>query len=236
MCLIIKKPPGRTISADFLVNAHSKNNHGWGFFFLDDGRPVWQRGMHLDDLLEANRRLPEHAEVYVHLRQATYGDVVEDMAHPFVVRQGLLLMHNGSLHSLAPEDAACSDTFELARLLNDLTRGLNDDDAARLLRSEGFARLTAPLIHGSMIVLLDKAGVVCLGRAWHTLSAQEWDDAMCGMEVSNTHAWVARNQQPSACPAQVPAAQEAPVSAAAPRTPRVKPARAPRIRTRLQPA
>ena len=234
MCLIIKKPPGRRISTDFLENAHLRNNHGWGFFFVEGDRPVWQRGMQLDELLEANRRLPDDAEVYVHLRQATYGDVVEDMAHPFVVRPGLLLMHNGSLHSLAPDDASCSDTYELARLLSDLTDGLSAGDAARLLRSEGFARLTAPLIHGSMIVLLDGEGAVCLGRAWHRVGAHEWDDAMCGMEVSNTHAWAAKNAASPATPAPVAAPEIPPVPLTG--RPRSRPVRPARAKPRLQPA
>lgn len=233
MCLIIKKPPGRRISTDFLENAHLKNNHGWGLFFVEGGTPVRQRGMQLDRLLEANRHLPDDAEVYVHLRQATYGDVVEGMAHPFMVRPGLLLMHNGSLHSLAPDDTTRSDTFELARLLSDMTDGLSSEATARLLRSEGFARLTAPLIHGSMIVLLDREGAVCLGRSWHRLGADEWDDAMCGMEVSNTHAWAPRSAAAPIAPVPVAAPEAAHVTAPGPR---LRPARPARSKPRFQPA
>lgn len=189
MCLIIKKPHGRRIAADFLVNAWQRNSHGWGCFHTLRGEVIWARGLHLDELIAHNDRLPLDAEVFVHLRRATYGEVNHDMAHPYVVRPGLLLMHNGSIAHLAPQDASRSDTSELARLLHDMLSGLSDEQAASLIRSHGFRVLTAPLIEGSMVVLMDAQGAVRLGRDWHTVGAADWSDAMAGMEVSNSHTW-----------------------------------------------
>jgi len=194
MCLIIKKPAGRTIAAEFLHNAWQDNPHGWGCFHLVQGRPVWARGMSLAGLVEHNRSLPGHAEVYLHLRKATYGPVSPSLAHPHMVREGLLLMHNGSIDHLAPADTAISgpssDTTELAACLRDVLAGLSDAQAARMLRSDGLARLLAPLIHGSMLVLLDAHGAVRLGRDWLSIGpAHWWDAAMAGIEVSNTHTW-----------------------------------------------
>lgn len=197
MCLIIKKPPGRRIPRDFLENVHRKNPDGWGCFFAHDGRLVWQRGLDFAGLLDLNASLPTQAEVYLHLRQATYGRVATEMAHPFAVTPGLLLMHNGSLHPLAPQDAANSDTWELARLLRSLLEGLTDTQSAALLRSEGFLRLTAPLLQASMVVLLDREGALRLGRPWHTVGCEEWDWPVSGIEVSNTHAWTPRCARPA---------------------------------------
>ena len=137
-----------------------------------------------------NARLPLEAEVYLHVRKATYGHVNTEMAHPYRVRDGLMLMHNGSIHHLAPLDRVRSDTHELARQLNNMLDGLSDEQAAVLIRSKGFARLTAPLIDGSMVVLIDRQGPVRLGRDWHVVQPHEWDGVMPGIEVSNTHAWV----------------------------------------------
>jgi len=67
--------------------------------------------------------------------------------------------------------------------------GLSDVQAAQLIRSEGLARLLAPLIDGSMVVLLDGQGPVRLGRAWHTVDDGHWDASMAGIQVSNTHTW-----------------------------------------------
>lgn len=191
MCLIIKKPSGRRIATDFLDHAWQHNHHGWGCFHRDSAqdRVVWTRGLHLPDLIAHNAGLPLDAEVYLHLRRATYGDVNHDMAHPYVVREGLLLMHNGSIAHLAPQDASLSDTSELARLLRDMLGGLSDAQAASLIRSQGFKALTAPLIDGSMVVLMDRHGAVRLGREWHTVQTAQWHEGMVGIEVSNVHTW-----------------------------------------------
>jgi predicted glutamine amidotransferase len=189
MCLIIKKPQGRCIAEDFLANAWLRNDHGWGSFYRAAGGVIWARGLHLEALLAHNASLPLDAEVYVHLRRATYGEVSHDMAHPYVVREGLLLMHNGSIASLAPQEATRSDTSELARLLHDMLDGLTDAQTARLIRKEGFRTLTAPLIEGSMVVLMDAHGAVRLGREWHRVQAADWSQAMAGVEVSNVHTW-----------------------------------------------
>lgn len=189
MCLIIKKPLGRCIAADFLENAWQSNADGWGSFHLAQGEVVWARGLRLDELLAHNARLPQDAEVYLHLRRATYGEINHDMAHPYVVRPGLLLMHNGTIAHLAPNDPARSDTSELARLLHDMLGGLSDAQASVLIRSQGFRTLIAPLIEGSMVVLMDVLGPLRLGREWHTVQAGDWSDAMAGVEVSNVHTW-----------------------------------------------
>ncbi len=204
MCLIIKKPPGRRITADFLANAWQHNSHGWGCFHhgATPGQVVWARGLCFEELLVHNASLPVDTEVYVHLRRATHGAVNHDMAHPYVVRPGLLLMHNGSIDRLAPQDKAISDTAELARLLHDMLAGLSDAQAACLIRSQGFGALTAPLIEGSMVVLMDAQGAVRLGREWHTVQQAQWHEAMVGIEVSNVHTWA-----PGANPQQAQAPQ-----------------------------
>lgn len=189
MCLIIHKPAGRRITAEFLRNAWQDNPHGWGLFHLHAGRPIDARGMGLGALIEHNARLPLQAEVYLHLRKATYGGVCETLVHPHPVRAGVLLMHNGSIEHLAPQQATRSDTVELAALLGDLLDGLSDEQAARTLRSQGLARLIAPLIEGSSLVLLDAWGAVRLGRAWHRIDATRWDPSMVGIEVSNLKHW-----------------------------------------------
>jgi predicted glutamine amidotransferase len=189
MCLIIKKPFGRRVASDFLENAWQRNSHGWGCFHLEQGEVVWARGMRLDELIDHNARLPLNAEVYLHLRRATYGEVNHDMTHPYVVRPGLLLMHNGDIAHLAPQDPTLSDTSELARLLRDMLSGLSDAQASGVIRSEGFRLLTAPLIEGSMVILMDTQGAVHLGREWHTVQAAHWSQAMAGMDVSNVHTW-----------------------------------------------
>lgn len=218
MCLIIKKPPGRQIAADFLENAWRHNHHGWGCFHLDaaSGALVWERGLDLDDLIAHNARLPLDTEVYLHLRRATHGDVNHHMAHPFEVLPGLLLMHNGSIDCLAPQDTEVSDTAELARLLRDMLSGLSAIQVSGLIRSQGFRALTAPLVDGSMVLLLDAGGPVRLGRGWYTVRIDEWSEAMDGIEVSNSHTWKPSSEAlPAAASALSDNERPVPVSARA---------------------
>jgi hypothetical protein len=210
MCLIIKKPPGRAVSDEFLLNAWQRNADGWGGFFVDGDEVHWQRGLRFEELLRYNAALPAETEVYLHLRKATYGHVSRDMAHPYVVRNGLMLMHNGSISHLAPQDPSLSDTAEMARHLRDMLEGLSDCQASAVLRSAGFARLTAPLIDGSMVILMDRHGPVRLGRDWHTVRGCDWDADMAGIEVSNSHTWGR---------ALSPVAEAAPATRARARTP-----------------
>lgn len=156
---------------------------------MRNGELVWARGLELNELLDFNRRLPDNVEACLHLRKATYGEVNYDMTHPYAVRPGLMLMHNGTIPQMAPQDPSLSDTSELARLLGELLVGLSDEQASALVRSPAFAKLTAPLIEGSMVVLGDRSGLVRLGRSWHILKTNEWSAAMAGLEVSNVHTW-----------------------------------------------
>lgn len=191
MCLIICKPPGRSIPAEFLANAWARNGDGWGAFFAHEGRLQCCRGLSYPGLMAANTALPRHAQVYLHLRKATCGHVNESMTHPLVVRPGLLLMHNGTFPGLVPggADSDKSDTWELARLLRDLTSGMSDVQVQHLIRSEGFRRLSAVFMQRNVVVLQDEQGSVRLGRAWHRVTEDEWDASMVGVEVSNRHAW-----------------------------------------------
>ncbi|NDY93301.1 hypothetical protein [Ideonella livida] len=208
MCLILKKPAGRTIPADFLQHVWQHNPDGWGLCHRagtpDAPRLAWTKGMALAELLVHNAHLPREAEAWLHLRRATVGPVSHDMAHPHLVRDtpqgGLLLLHNGTLETLRPgaAPAPCSDSAELARLLGELMHGLEEAQAARLLRSPALARLLQPLLAGSMVVLLDAQGEVCLGRDWVTLQAGHWSADMAGLAVSNLQAWQPRGLEPQA--------------------------------------
>jgi hypothetical protein len=245
MCLIIRKPRGRRIPADFLREAWRHNHHGWGAVthgpqagavpLHAQPAPVqWHKGMCLESLLRHNQALPLEAEAHVHLRRATAGEVHTNMAHPHVVRDDaqarVLLMHNGTIAALAPggvrdvaasgvarapsaaASACCgsantaadthpalrllpagaghwSDSAVLARWLGQQLAGLSAPEAARRLRCPSFARELAPLIEGSMVVLLDALGSVTLGREWHAVRPDQWHRGMWGIEVSNTRTW-----------------------------------------------
>jgi len=93
-----------------------------------------------------------------------------------------------------------------------MLHGLSDEQASGLIRTQGFRALTAPLIEGSMVVLMDAKGPVRLGRDWHTVQAADWDEGMAGIEVSNSHTW---GRQIGKTQAQEPAHQVQDIAAIA---------------------
>lgn len=190
MCLIIHKPAQRTVPAGFLARAWLRNGDGWGTVRWRAGRCVSTRGMGLDQLQAHVAALPPREEVLIHLRRATHGPIDLSMAHPFEVCPGMVLMHNGRIDALAPTNGAVSDTHELARLLGQWLAPLPAAAASRVLRSEGFARLLAPVLGDSMVVLADARGWLRLGRPWHWVEPGDWHEpAMHGLAVSNRHTW-----------------------------------------------
>lgn len=190
MCLIIRKPAGRGITAAFLSQAWQRNHHGWGSVRWQGGRCVATRGMALDTLQAHVADLPAREEVLIHLRRATHGPVTLAMTHPFAVCPGTLLMHNGRIDSLAHPEDAVSDTWELARRLGLWLGALSAPAASRVMRSAGFARQLEPILGDSLVLLADARGWLRLGRAWYTVQAADWHEtAMHGIEVSNRHTW-----------------------------------------------
>ena len=195
MCLIIKKPSGRTLPEDFLAETWRSNHDGWGYSYLTAGGLYVERGMSLDSLLARCQALPVDVEVFLHLRKATAGIITDEMAHPYIVRHGMLLMHNGTISNLVPPCRIKSDSWALARLLGDMLQSLSDVQSAHLIRTEGFAAMLSALIAPSRVVLLDTYGAVLFGQGWHTVSADEWSAEMDGILVSNTTAWTPRNRK-----------------------------------------
>lgn len=191
MCLIIKKPAGRHIPESFLRSAWSRNPHGWGVAHAADERLVVDRGMDFDELVRTLGTLPAQLEVHVHLRYATSGRVNLDMTHPFVVRPGLVLMHNGVIPELEPkgEHLDKSDTWNLARLLRQRFDAMSDDEVSRSIRQVEFRTWLERLAGGSMVVLHDVREALCFGRRWYEMTEDDWDDEMAGMEVSNHYGW-----------------------------------------------
>lgn len=189
MCVIIKRPANRIIPNDFLIEAWQKNSDGWGVGFLTEGTLIARRGMTLDELLLANDSLPPESEVIVHLRKATVGDIRREMTHPFWVRPGLALFHNGTIGRTAPLPVGKSDTWQLARCLHAILAGRGERQWADFIRTDEFSKAIKGLLGCSMAVLLDRHGALTFGRQWHRLTPQEWCAGMTGMDVSNTTAW-----------------------------------------------
>ena len=187
MCLIIRKPVGREISSEFLAEVWKKNHDGFGWCFADENVVRWNRGMNLEDAIQEIARIPLQREAFIHMRQATKGEIVHDLAHPFEVLPDLVLMHNGTL-DIPIEDVKMSDTWQLAQFLRKKLFQYSKEVLDEVIRHPDFVRMLNGIVKTSAVVLLSSKGPAFYGRVWHTLTAEDWPELQ-GVEVSNTTTW-----------------------------------------------
>jgi predicted glutamine amidotransferase len=115
--------------------------------------------------------LEDDAEVAVHFRMATHGDVTLANTHPFGVGHGGWLMHNGMLDITDPDRPDWSDTALLAEAL----RGLERDQIV----APSFRRLLESL--GQRFALFWPNQSLVIG--------QRLGVTLDGVWMSNTYAW-----------------------------------------------
>lgn len=203
MCLIIRKLAGRSVPREFIEQVAASNSHGWGYAYLSPrGELASNKGMRLEEGLVAFAQIPLQQEAILHLRRATRGALKPEMAHPFRLAPNLLLFHNGTL-PLTPGHPEMSDTWELARLLTSLLKGLPASRRSSFIRSEGFCTLLSNFVQGSMVVLMDPSGILSFGRDWHTLSEADFPNTE-GLQVSNLYSWKAGGSLPVSSPCEEP--------------------------------
>lgn len=122
MCNIIYAPNKSDINEDTIRRSWNSNNDGAGFIArTNKGVRIHKGIMELDLLLNRLRSLPSESEVAVHLRFGTHG-LKRDrlMTHPFKIREGIWLMHNGILGDFICEHRPNSS--DSAILADDLSR------------------------------------------------------------------------------------------------------------------
>lgn len=113
MCLIVHKPPGRTVPLALMLESFDNNPDGLGW--MHSGHAVEKmhapRARDVKDLTRAlNGRLRD-TEVAVHFRWRTHGDIDTRNTHPYALARGGWLMHNGMLSAGSWFDPALSDTW-----------------------------------------------------------------------------------------------------------------------------
>lgn len=101
MCIAIYQPIGATLTDQELRTAWANNPDGAGFAYVDGGRIITYRTMHLAKLIRAYRRaINEHGHAshfMVHFRLATHGTTTIANVHPFAQDRHTIVVHNGIL-------------------------------------------------------------------------------------------------------------------------------------------
>ena len=96
MCIIALKPEGVVISDTTLKTMWDGNPHGAGFMYAEHGQLVICKGlMHFDDFLGALLDAGTSRKMVMHFRIRTSGTNGPEMTHPFLVSDGLGMVHNG---------------------------------------------------------------------------------------------------------------------------------------------
>lgn len=96
MCLIIHKPAGATIPDFAIESALQYNPDGFGYMAADGSTGKTGALLTVADVRAILSDI-DNVDAALHFRMATDGKVCEELAHPFELADGSLLMHNGIL-------------------------------------------------------------------------------------------------------------------------------------------
>lgn len=108
MCLLIYKPAGKAIPADYIQNGFAANPDGAGIAFADGSelhllKPYWDANEVVAELQSLDR-----FPCLVHFRWGTHGAMDDSNVHPFALPNGWAMAHNGVIQ--VPTQGDESDT------------------------------------------------------------------------------------------------------------------------------
>jgi glutamine amidotransferase len=193
MCLIIHRPMGCEIPADWLDNALEHNADGWGIMASDGKRLHIVRGLASKGF---HKRLPsfDACEVFIHFRYATHGKADIGNCHPFTILDGeYAVMHNGVIPIDCSSNPARSDTWHyceriLTPMLAENSGDFTNPEFAKLIGEHvGITNKLTILRHdGASIIVNADQGETIDGMWFSNLyslypcqrSVWRWDDAI----------------------------------------------------------
>lgn len=114
MCLAVYKPAGVLPDWEAYAEGFRCNSHGAGFAVVHDGNLIIRKGFFTFDAFRDALAPVSNLQAAVHFRLATHGNKDADNCHPFLVTDGLALIHNGILDIACDEDKTKSDTWHYA--------------------------------------------------------------------------------------------------------------------------
>ena len=180
MCLLIWKPKETRFTNAELRDFYDYNSDGFGVMYAEDGALHTHRTVgKFKKVRKLYKRYAEGRDCAIHFRWATHGTKGLENCHPFIVRDGMALMHNGVLTGLKMPDQRRSDTFYF---VTDILKPTLDV-APDIYRQEKFAEVLGDEIGaGNKFIILDSDGHKVIVNehtgVWHK-----------GAWMSNTYAW-----------------------------------------------
>lgn len=189
MCLILLKPPQVQLTEGIFKNVFTRNKDGFGYMYLNHKNiPVFEKFVpkKWEEAWEAYQP-HQNKHIALHWRFKTHGKVIQENAHPYVVKENeILMMHNGTIPG--HYDADKSDTLmfvenTLAPMLDLYGRKCYD-----ALKHDAFRRVVGGYIgSSSRLLFLTKQGFTGINDF---IKADDgYVEAIQGILFSNTYAW-----------------------------------------------
>ena len=102
MCIAIMQPRGQRVPEDILCRAAFNNPDGAGYAYVDEYGVVQSNKGKTFKGIKSQLRIDldtyaNDSDFLIHFRIATHGDVCVDNAHPFPLKGGGMMIHNGIL-------------------------------------------------------------------------------------------------------------------------------------------
>lgn len=154
MCLAVYKPSGTLPDWEAYAEGFRSNSHGAGFAVVDGGSVHIHKGFFTFDAFREAFQPFANLQAAVHFRLATHGNKDKDNCHPFLVTDGLSLIHNGILEIACNQDKSKSDTWHYATLV---LQPMAERDPDFFLRPE-VVFMGGSAIRGSKFVFLRADG------------------------------------------------------------------------------
>jgi hypothetical protein len=176
MCLLYQQTAKTKFSNEFFKGVYARNRDGIGVMWQADGKMHTEKFLpkNYKEALEFIRKF-DGMEAAVHWRMRTHGDIDLLNCHPYEIRRGLYLMHNGVLATGNRKDTTKSDTWHYIRDY------LSVFPTNMLFLPQVVAMIEAHIGSGNKFILMDKHQSVIVGKPRGVQYKDAW--------LSNTYAW-----------------------------------------------
>lgn len=157
MCIAVYKPKGKKITRATLKECWKSNPDGGGYMFANNGNLRITKGFSSFKEMYKSFRKAENqydTDFVLHFRIATSGGVSAKMCHPFLITNGLAVVHNGIFSDIVvPKNSVLSDTAIFVQdVLNKLPDGWLENKAELFLIKQYCTK------NNSKLIFLDSSG------------------------------------------------------------------------------
>jgi len=183
MCIIAAKPAGvKWLEESKMKNCFLANSDGAGLAWAVDSGVCISKGYFDWEHLWQDMKALENYSVLLHCRYATNGSIKRSNCHPFRLKNGTVMAHNGVIDIEAEGDMTDSETFGKSYLEQFSIKELEDERIRFLLETVigNGNKIVMLKKDGSFIFLNKQAGIehkgIWFSNSGFSISPYVWDD------------------------------------------------------------